>query len=319
MRAITIRPRLPEDDARIVDIGNQIAPEFPQETVEDLRHHIATVPESVRQEHYVAEQDSRVVGDSLLLGMFWAKQPDRYIVHVAVDVACWRQGIGSQLHDQLIERARELGATHLYGEFLERLSEAERFLSRRGFDRTGRVQRMSRLDVHRANLAGYEGIEERVQAEGLRIATLAEAGPDDEGLFRALHQLDETTSRDIPTSEEIGSFPYEVWRRDLLEAPGKSPEWLWLALDGKKPVGMATLKREGERAAWNAYTGVDRAYRGRGVARALKLRTIQWARQNGVDFIYTGNDIANQRMLAINIQLGYEPLPGWVEVVKELA
>ncbi len=70
---------------------------------------------------------------------------------------------------------------------------------------------------------------------------------------------------------------------------------------------------------WNAYTGVDRAYRGRGVARALKLRTIQWARQNNVDFIYTGNDIANQRMLAINVQLGYEPLPGWVEVVKELA
>jgi GNAT superfamily N-acetyltransferase len=89
-------------------------------------------------------------------------------------------------------------------------------------------------------------------------------------------------------------------------------------VDGERPVGLARLQRKGQNAAFNAYTGVDRAYRGRGIARALKQRTIEWSRQNGVDFHYTGNDTENKRMLAINIQLGYQLLGAMIEVSKDL-
>jgi GNAT superfamily N-acetyltransferase len=88
-------------------------------------------------------------------------------------------------------------------------------------------------------------------------------------------------------------------------------------MSGPQPIGLAALHLSGH-AAWNAFTGVDRAYRGKGVARALKVRTVEWARQNGVDYIYTGNDEGNKRMLAINVRLGYEPVAASIEVRKEL-
>jgi GNAT superfamily N-acetyltransferase len=63
---------------------------------------------------------------------------------------------------------------------------------------------------------------------------------------------------------------------------------------------------------------VDPAYRGRGIARALKLKTVEWAREHGVEFIFTANDAQNQRMLSINSSLGYRPLPASIDLVKEL-
>jgi GNAT superfamily N-acetyltransferase len=72
------------------------------------------------------------------------------------------------------------------------------------------------------------------------------------------------------------------------------------------------------RAAGNGLTAVDADYRGRGIARALKFKTIEWARENGIETIYTENDLENHRMLAINVSLGYKPLPPEVELVKDL-
>ena len=60
-----------------------------------------------------------------------------------------------------------------------------------------------------------------------------------------------------------------------------------------------------------------RAFRGRGVARALKLRTVRWAQENEIQFIDTANDAENARMLAINVRMGYKPLPAREEWLKE--
>jgi GNAT superfamily N-acetyltransferase len=57
-------------------------------------------------------------------------------------------------------------------------------------------------------------------------------------------------------------------------------------------------------------TGVDRPYRGRGLALALKLRTIRLARRYGAAYIRTHNDSENAPMLALNRKLGYQPEPG---------
>lgn len=61
---------------------------------------------------------------------------------------------------------------------------------------------------------------------------------------------------------------------------------------------------------YNMITGVDRAHRGRGVALALKLLSIEYARRCGADYIRTHNDAENAPILAINRKLGYQPQPG---------
>jgi GNAT superfamily N-acetyltransferase len=319
MPEITVRPRVPEDDRRIAEIISRINPDLPPMTVDDYRHRVATTPPHVHCERAVAEIDGAVVGSSLILSMFWLKEGGGYLTFVAVDPDYKGRGIGSRLYHRLMERAADFGANRLYAWFRENQPDAERFATRRGFQPTGHADRTSRLEIRSANLAGYEGLEERLRTEGIRVATLAELGAKDEALLHRLYELHQETVQDIPATEPFGGVPYEPWRRDLLEQPGVSPQAFWIALAGERPVGLALLKREGERAAYNAYTGVARAYRGKGVARALKLRTVEWARRSGVDFIYTDNDVDNKRMLEVNIRLGYQPLPGEVQVVKHLS
>ena len=49
---------------------------------------------------------------------------------------------------------------------------------------------------------------------------------------------------------------------------------------------------------WQGLTGVRREARGRGIAMALKLRTVRYALDKGVEHIKTWNDQRNQPMLA---------------------
>ena len=66
----------------------------------------------------------------------------------------------------------------------------------------------------------------------------------------------------------------------------------------------------------NWLTGTRRAYRGRGLALAVKLASIHWAAENGITRMLTFNDETNAPMLAINRRLGYKPIGRRVELLK---
>jgi GNAT superfamily N-acetyltransferase len=236
---------------------------------------------------------------------------------ILVDRNHWGTGLGCALYDHALRKLQERGARKILTGVREDLPQAEAWATRRGFARTGHGDRISRLDVSTAHLEKSREAAQRVQASGIRITTLAELGTGDE-VIEALRDLDEETSRDIPGEEDYAGIPAQEFRTTFVEMPGMSPETFWVALDGDTMVGMAPLQRRGEGYADNAYTAVARAYRGRGIARAMKLQSVEWARKNGIQYIITGNDPANKPMLAINIDLGYQFLPANVQLAKEL-
>lgn len=65
-------------------------------------------------------------------------------------------------------------------------------------------------------------------------------------------------------------------------------------------------------------TGVEKAYRGRKLALALKLLAIRIAQAHDAATIRTGNDAENGPMLAINRKLGYQPWPSLDQWVKHI-
>ena len=67
-----------------------------------------------------------------------------------------------------------------------------------------------------------------------------------------------------------------------------------------------------------AFTATARAFRGRGIAQAVKLESLAQAIELGIERVRTSNDARNAPMLHINDALGYVALPRWVEHLKDL-
>jgi GNAT superfamily N-acetyltransferase len=221
------------------------------------------------------------------------------------------QGVGTALYRAISEHARTTGKTSLWGRIREADAESLRFANRLGFEEVARdyevVLELADVDASREPPAGVE------------IVSIAER-PD---LVRAAYDLDCEVSPDVPRppgqAHEQPSF--ERWHVDYLEGPGAIPEALVVALIDGEPVGYAGMRRKGTTSpiGENMLTAVKGAFRGRGIATALKLAQIERARAAGVQRLFTTNDEDNVGMREVNKRLGYEPLPAEIVVSGPLA
>lgn len=233
---------------------------------------------------------------------------------LVVDRAARGQGVGATLADHLINWAVGLGAALVQSEMRDDLPEARTFAEKRGFV-VDKHYFQSTLDVAAFDWAPYAGLVEDVEAAGIRFTTLAERGG--EGTEQALYALVKETYLNVPWNEERSFLPFAEWRRWSLE-PSK-PEEVLLAYDGDRLVGTAILVfNQQSRGLYNEYTGVDRAYRGRRIAMALKLLAVRMAERYQAAYLRTDNDAHNEPMLGINRKLGYVAAPGHYRVRRQL-
>jgi mycothiol synthase len=311
---VAIRRRIPEDDAALVDLLHGLNPYLPTITVDGLRSDFAMVPAGFHHVVLVAEHDRAVVGYGQVGEAFWTERHGTQIMDVGVDEAWRGQGIGTQLFESLLRDSVSWGAERVYGDVREDVPEARSFAAHRGFIETEFVGRTSRLVVAEANLEGYEGLADRLGHEGIRVERLVNLDPD-ETMYHSIHALQMEAGRDEPSSESF-SMPFEQWLNMIQATHGLSPESIWVALDGDRPIGQTMLRRSGEGSGYQFGLGVLRQYRGRGVARLMKLKQIEWARDHGVSTLYTSNDINNPRIYDINMRLGYQALPPMIRVLR---
>jgi GNAT superfamily N-acetyltransferase len=316
---LSIRLRTEDDDPAIIALRAEDRPWMPALNLEEYRWQADRANDNpgALAERWVAEVEGQFAGLCVLARAQWLDRPNTFSANVAVAAAFRQQGVGSVLHDHLLERIKQFGGTRIYAEVSAGRPEALPFAEHRGYVQTGRMHRLSRLLVDEANLDGYEGVYDKVASTGITLRTLSEIGLDDRVMLERIHKLFFRSAQDIPSTETFSEPPIEVWLKGL-DAPGNSTDQFWIALDGDQPAGLAAVSKRGADAAFNEYTGVDREYRGRGIARALKLKTIEWAKANGVSAIYTANDYENAPMLSINIPLGYVEVPAEKELSKDL-
>lgn len=140
------------------------------------------------------------------------------------------------------------------------------------------------------------------------ITTLA-ARPD---LVPGVHAVAVETFPDIPGDEPMAPGDLAEFRARDIDRPAIPPWGFAIALDPEdRVVGYASLilVPGGGPVAWHDMTAVSRAWRGKGLAAALKATTIGAAIEHGLTALETGNDIDNAPMRAVNARLGYRPLP----------
>ena len=108
---------------------------------------------------------------------------------------------------------------------------------------------------------------------------------------------------DIPGGEDEQVEPFEDWlAHDMLSGPGDRPEATFVAVAGDEVIGYAkfSLTAAQPTTAHHDLTGVKRAWRGRGVARALKATQIAWAKANGYEELRTRNEERNAPIRRLN-------------------
>jgi GNAT superfamily N-acetyltransferase len=220
------------------------------------------------------------------------------------------RGAGSALYAAVSGWARELGFDRLRGSVEADDEESLAWATRRGFVEHSRDSRLV------LELGSIEA--PRVEApEGVEIVTWAER-PE---LARGLYDVYREAEPDIPGEEEHPLPGFEDWLREDMSGSGDRPEWTFVAVAGDEVVGYAKFSMTAARPdiAFHDLTGVKRAWRGRGIARALKATQIAWAKEHGYARLETSNEERNAPIRRLNADFGYRLAPGRVTLVGPLA
>jgi len=253
----------------------------------------------------LGELDGDVIGSAV--AAIGSPRPDHVFTVITVLPTARRHGVGTALYEAVSAWARERGRDTLDTFAREDDPEGVDYALRRGF-------------VEESREAGLELRLEGVEPppveppEDVEIVTLAER-PD---LANPLYEVALESFPDIPGAEDELIPPRAHWVLHHLYGPGKET---WIAVAQDEPVGYAILRISAARPghAIHAMTGVKRAWRGRGIASALKRAQIAWAIEHRLDLLDTTNEVRNASMRRVNEKLGYTPAPGRIHLRGPLA
>ncbi len=315
-----IRPETKEDIPAIVDLHNAAFPYDPivAQNLHDM--HIFREPKCLHAA-WVAEIDGQIVGNCAYDQHIQQYHPRRFQVHVKVHPDYRHQGIGTTLYDYLLTALEPMNPANLRTDVNGREPEAVRFLEKRGYGVYFREIR-SRIDVQNFDASHYAALQAKLRNEGIIIKTLREllAETDDETrIYREIYDLDWELTRDEPGSEDDTRSTFEshvdICKSDYCLADG----WFFAMQDGVM-IGTSSLwaNLANPTELHVGFTGVKRAYRGRGIATAMKVHTLQFSKARGVAFIDTGNEESNVPMLTVNRKLGFVREPDHMRFEKVL-
>ncbi|HEU0000030.1 MAG TPA: GNAT family N-acetyltransferase [Ktedonobacteraceae bacterium] len=310
-----IRPFTPGDYAALLAISSVIYPDYAA-TEDELRYWDEHRDPTHKFQRWVAEQNGRVVGVAHYNQSMENHHPRKFWLDIMVHPDAQRQGIGSALYEQVVTSVKQYDPINLRGRTREDMLPGIRFLQARGFQDVWRDWE-SRLDVTTFDPTPYQGLEAKLRQQGIEIKTLTELESDPER-YHKLHEMENEVAQDIPSLDAITPISFEQFMDLFINNSQSSPDAHFVAVHDGEYIGTTGLwKSDADPDFTNNLTGVKRAYRHRGIALALKLRGIAYAREHGGTTIKTWNDSPNAAMIAINMQLGFVRKIGWITFLKE--
>ncbi|NMO15158.1 GNAT family N-acetyltransferase [Pyxidicoccus fallax] len=248
---------------------------------------------------YVLRVDGQAVGAAFLQPPSGEGEASCAVTGLWVRSEHRRRGLGTALHHAVSAEARRLGADSLEVEAYESQEDALRYLEHRGYREQAR---------HTELMLELEGLvlPEVCPPPGIHIVTRAER-PD---LLRGMYAVAQEAIADIPGEgpDAVGSF--EEWLATDLDRPPHTHDLTFIALHGDEVVGYAVLQRGQRGIAFHSLTGVKRAWRGQGIASALKRAQLAGAQRAGFQRVVTENHLDNAPIRHLNETFGYRPLPG---------
>lgn len=254
---------------------------------------------------YLARLNGLPVGSGT--GAIFGYRPQRAETLITVLPEHRRSGIGTALLSTITQWSRDLGAHEIEASVLGHDVESLSFARHRGLIEDRRQVSLVLPLSGRSTIPVAPPI-------GIDIVTWAQR-PD---LAVGMYEVDVEIHRDIPGFDNIQVEPFQEWMTHNMRRPTDSPEATFIAVDGDIVAGFAKLSLTGPTIAGHSMTGVRRAWRGRGIAGALKAASINWALANGYTELYTSNEERNTPIQRLNARLGYQPRTDRIHLVGPL-
>jgi GNAT superfamily N-acetyltransferase len=163
----------------------------------------------------------------------------------------------------------------------------------------------SRLDPSTIHDSAIEVAESQCAAIGITFisaATLSSRQHFDEELYR----LDSEVMADEPTVIQGAAIPFEDWVATFLA--DRDPNGIIVAMHADEMIGLSMIWTESD-ALLVAGTGVQRKWRGKGIARALKLIGVRYAKQQQLP-LRTMNASGNKAIIELNESIGFVRVAG---------
>ena len=311
--SLAIRPVRNDDYDQLAAIGSAALPGLPQ-TAEEMREEDAAPP-PVKTRRWVAELDGRPVATASYFQSETRYHAQKFWMDAYVHPDCQGQGIGAALYDTVLAAVLPHQPVQLRTFTREDVPRAITFFERRGFVE-GKRTWVSSLDLEQVDLAPFAHTPPAVAGQGIAIGPLS-ALQGEAGWEQTLLDLYNALQADIPDIDPAVAMSLETFQQSHIGSQKFMPDAYLIARDGDRWVGMSSLWKGSEPGQMAiGVTGVLPAYRGRGIAMALKVRGIEWARQMGWKRMTTMNASTNQPILAMNERLGFVREPAWLHLIR---
>lgn len=311
----TVRPVVPDDHARIVDVLNLTS--VHPTTVAEFRHNDARRDTSHPFIRLTAQAPGGALAGYGLIGTGAWELPGHFFLRIAIAPAMSGRGAGGALYTALEAQGRTWGATRLSAGVRDDEPAARAFMERRGYVVAHHFYE-SNLDLITFDPAPFRPAVDAARAKGYELLSMRDL-PGEEA-WRELYRLHLEAGRDAPSGDEGRDGPFEDYARHTFDVPDYDPAGVYVALKDGEWAGMSGLHfPPGKDRAWTFFSGVRRAHRGQGLVQALKILAVEYAMQKGYKTIGTGNHSQNPAMLAVNRKFGFVRQPGAFNMRKELA
>jgi hypothetical protein len=298
---VSLREATPSDAAFVADLETALRPDEPRDPV-TLEHYWRNPEENAKIERFIGEIGGRRVGFAHQRHNLWKTQK-RY-GNVSGDLMPAHRTAAriDALFAAMEERSRADGARTFTTWAWEDDALRVGVVQKRGY-REERRQRFWELDLV-ANRPKLEAMAAASMREE-RIGVLTIDRDGDPEKWKKLWQMSEEAIHDVPTTVPYTGTSFDDFMK-WMRSPGLHEDRIWIARDGDAVLGVSMLSYPPQRGVVSTdWTGVARAGRGRGVARAVKCETVTQAIALGVDRIRTDNDSTNTPILHINDTMGY--------------
>jgi GNAT superfamily N-acetyltransferase len=309
--------RAPEDYALLTEIYGVILPEYP-EMGENLRQEDEDTRPPARVKRWIVEREGRAIACADYHQYTSMHHPRKFFVDVVVLPEHQRRGLGGALFEFVLEQLAEFDPWILRVEAREDITASTEQLNKRGYRPVQRYEEW-RLDLSEWKPEDWSAEFEKALAGGLQVTSLAELAGDPD-LRQHFYELREPLVDDVPHVDARTGLSFENFQKHVFDKPTYRAEGIFIGILDGKWIGASELWAGvgSDPNLWVGLTGVLPGHRGKGIASALKIAALNWAKASGAPFAITWVEEANRPMMGINTRMGFKPRPAWVTWEKEV-